>query len=220
MNFLNLKKEYQKNKSIVWFDNFFDSKKRFIFTKFLVVGMLVSISLFLYKSGFLTDLKENILNQKTTFNFSLLGDYLKKDFWLKKIFLFCLSFYILIKMFRAFLFSKIFSDKSEDFELSKILSFLKKGDITEALFKSQFGKELSLRLLLEKKDIQDFLVKKNKFIFDDQYEFSFNEIEKERLEKKITIVDFLSELYDNDQDFKKFLLKRNIKKEDFVGAVS
>ncbi len=122
-------------------------------------------------------------------------------------------------MFRAFLFSKMFDKSILDFELLTLIYFSEKeNDIVRALFKTRFGKELKERLFISDEDLKKFLAEKKEFKFDDEENIYFNKSEIQRIEYKVTIVDFLDILFERDLDFKKFLLRQGIKKDDFIGA--
>ncbi len=215
-----LKKRAQKQKSIIFFDNILSSKTRLIISNFFLILTIFFLILSIKDSGIFNIILEK--NDKEAV-FSQIKKYLNNDSFYFALFLISFSFLLILKSFRAFLFSDIFSNKTISFDIARIIldnGFFKKTDNVEIFLKSKFGKEVIKRLFLDQNKIDTFLEEKNKFIFSDDYVFIKNNIEEKRISSEINVTDYVQALYENDEEFASFLSINEVTKEDILKVTS
>ena len=221
LTFSELKKKAKKYKSAIFLDSILNSETRLLVSNFLLILTIVFLGLTLNESGFFENVK---VGEHKLSAYEMLSKYIKNDGLYVALMSISFSFFLILKGFRAYLFSTIFSTKNISFDLAKIVlqkKLFRTIDSAELFLKSSFGREVTKRLFLKDAQINDFLAtKENKFIFDDDFVFTKNKTEERRIEEEINVVDYVSALYDNDYNFAKFLLKNDITKGDILKTVS
>lgn len=193
-------------KSATWFDNVIDSKNRAIISSLLIFFSLISLILFILKYFNIPNLSR-IIKDKIPLTANLYFG----------LFLLLLISFIILKIFRAYLFSIMFTTKGVSFDLLKIffIGNYKNDDVSQFL-KSPFGREVTNRLFLEDDKVNQFIKDKEDYLLPDDYIFEKNDVEKGRIEEGLNTVDYVQAIYEQDKGFSNFLSRNEITKSDII----
>lgn len=99
-----------------------------------------------------------------------------------------------------------------NYEVTDICYTTKNGDILKEFCSSKYGAQIFLRIGIEKNLVNEFLAKRINPI-------RYRGKESELLEVH-TLLEMASFLFKNDQEFRKFFFKNDIKEEEFLGSVA
>lgn len=98
-----------------------------------------------------------------------------------------------------------------DLSLSKIIYKTNEIDITKALFETEVGLNIFFRLGLEANSLSSFISSNRVTLVSTAVNFDSD---------SVNLLSYLTLIYESDKDFKSFLSKNSINKEEFLGTVS
>ncbi len=126
-----------------------------------------------------------------------------------------LTGWILFFVSNAYFYSYYFMTPSEvkglfiDFDLAYSINKLSSNDITGSFFSLLLGSRFLLRTGIKKDTMDNFLANRKSILTSQRFSCDTSD-------GVLNLVDFVTALYDSDEELRKFLLTQTIQKKDFV----
>lgn len=125
----------------------------------------------------------------------------------------CVAITLFLFTLEAYFYSVVVASREKffvSFEIGELLYYADDDDLTASLLFSDLGDLGMKRLGFVEDDIKDFLISRNHTPFVGVFESVTNHIYAR---------DYFKLIYDNDKDFREFLLRKEVDEEGFVGAM-
>jgi ATP-dependent Clp protease ATP-binding subunit ClpC len=139
------------------------------------------------------------------------GNY---GFAIRALFLLTFSVWIIIKLLDAFFYSVYYDiDNIATFELARTINTTNPDDLTKSFFQSYHGKNILMRLGVDKKTFEEFLNNRQDTINDINFEMN------EDADGFLTMADYGLALYKIDEDLQNLLNTQGITEKEFIKTI-
>ena len=203
ISFIELKHKTGSLRPIVILEQYLNYRLRYFLKKFLLGILFINFVLLLIS----TEAEKIQLNDLANF-------FETYAFTIRAFFFLLLSFWLIIKLLDAFFYSVYFdTDNVATFELARTIHTSNPDDLVKSFFQSYQGKNILLRLGVDKKLLREFLDNRKDTVNDVEFEM------EDDVDGFITMGDYGLALFKIDKELQNFFSGQGITEKDFCNTI-